>query len=331
MKKRLSLFLLTVGFLTNVALVASEYPKNVYNGTVITKDNLYKLGVLLDPKGHKKLRSIVGNYYQKNQDEFKKIIVRGNASGVKNNETNSCNIVRPCFDDTYVEKVSGVHNRFELQVAAQHLPYGHTWKLDKSKLRKETEQTASRMFGHLSVLESIKQNDLKCISRPKSYLVDVTGGQSIRDTKCAFYEETLPSTYKLLSTFLKDQKLLEQALPIKAFKEILIICRGMGTGGGWNLNGANLYIDEKTDTIVPIDTEQPNTTKPAQLFNCDWDTKDPRVSRYLHAVVAGLMGLYDIFGGLGNYRKEIEQFVKNDNRIQGAMNFKELTAKFPKK
>ncbi len=335
-KIRFLRFAVLGGLIFGAGTLSAVKSKDTYGKIVVTPENIYKVA----PKAPKELRNLVLGHYKFSPQDLNRVKTGGNNRTV--------NIVRPFYG--YVEKVSGLVNRYHLVRARNNLMKENKKWITHTKMYylirhflegkqgvptvfpilTNTYQTASRMFYHLRIMDTIKRCKLEYIARPKSYLIDVTGGTNSDDKHCAFYEKELSKDFKPLNFYLKKKNLLKKVLPEKSFKELLIVIRETGL---WNFNGKNIMININTGKIVPVDTEQPNTMKPNQLFNCDWNKlkgKQSRHNRYLHNVIAGLMSLYDRFRSVNafEYCGMIREFTANTRSLYGASTYKSLVKKF---
>jgi len=269
--------------------VALSKRNKLFRGCSVTPNNLYRLS----PKMPRVLERKVRRWFERNKDVWKTVVrqdgpFRAYKKKDKKSRTllmkkgaNLCpgsqNFVFVFPEDSqWIVKISGPVNRASLQVANQNLPYGCVDLVNK-KFLVSTCQTASRMFYLLKLKEAIKKYKLDKIETVQGYLWSPYC--SCDDKKSVYIEKILKN-----HILLKDcsAKKLDEVLTFERVRQLLIAAKHAGL---WDLTAENIAINKKNKKLVVLDTEQPNTTKPSQLFN-----KDKK--RYKHNITCGAQSLY---------------------------------------
>lgn len=214
----------------------------------------------------------------------------------------------------WLVKISGIMNRLCLQVAAQDKPYGQVKQIDQTKTV-PTYQTVSRVLGAMKLHDAKKHHELDELGVVKKYVWSPTG--RCDDESCIVVEQKLKG-YRLLKNFSSQE--LDEFLTEKRVGQLLLAAKHAGL---WNLTGDNIAVT-KTNKLVILDTEQPNTMKPSQVFNGG----DQAKSRFLFNVNCGVQSLYQALPKGSKARDRVEKWARQDKEVMGANNVKDLIKLF---
>jgi hypothetical protein len=275
-------------------------PFNTYKDVLVTVDNLLAIEpneihdniskkvkeffkqkkdlrrVLVEQPGSKYENTITG--LKSDILAGKKILAQCKKQGLEYKDKKSNYILRlPELKDYFI-KISGPKNRVILKLYSQNLQYYKNPKkafLDYDKISPrptvKTYQTASSKFGHLRLLEAIKRYKLDKLETLSSAIVNINEEKpkSCEDRDCVFVEKILKpqAGYKIAT---KNYKIFTD----EALRQLVIATVYAGL---WDASFQNLLVNEKKGKIAIIDTEQPNNTKPKQMFHNDikkyeWNT-----------------------------------------------------------
>ncbi len=214
----------------------------------------------------------------------------------------------------WLVKISGIINRLCLQVAAQDKPYGQVKQIDQTKTV-PTYQTVSRVLGAMKLHDAKKHHKLDELRVVKKYLWSPT--ERCDDESCIVVEQMLKG-HKLLKDYSSQE--LDELLTEKKVEQLLLAAKHAGL---WNLTGDNIAVT-KTNKLVILDTEQPNTMKPSQVFNGG----DQAKSRFLFNVNCGVQSLYQVLPQGSKARDRVEKTVRQDKEVMGAYNVQDLIKLF---
>jgi hypothetical protein len=220
------------------------------------------------------------------------------------------------FDTEYIMKVSGLGNRRENLTAAHNMPYGSSYEVSPEFLDKfypmnahgqplKTYQTASRVAHGLLFNQFLKEcpacDRVKVVTE---YLVTLPGkANQVDDKSCV-----------VLSKKEHDIKpLTQEALQPVPVERVVCLWAGMRYAGGWNMNEDNVQINSKGE-LIWLDTEQPNSTQPHELFNRDY------VRWHFNVTEEGERTLLNMLGRDSAHAKAIEE-AKKQNVLESKEKF----------
>jgi len=175
----------------------------------------------------------------------------------------------------------------------------------------DTYNVASRVFHMARFNEAIDKFGLNRLEKPPvGYVVNVNPNKpySYSDKDVVFVQRLLKD-FKSVNFYMKSnlKHHKDEILYFTVDREaILQLCKAIQYSGLWDINGDNIFINEKTKKIMYIDFEHNRDVTPCQLFNGD---KEKVNKNFCEAV----LGLLRLFGSFNLQKEAVYTFVKENN------------------